>query len=159
LSTLRNSIFKQPRRKRLWARHCERKRSNPSSREKKVWIASSLPLLAMTAETSADSNFKQHCLQIQLRDLAACSREFCFDIPLISEGAGNAGRPSRPQPRVQNKKAHERSHHGHAGSPDIPYAMVLTVSFVLASARLCPAIDVFCSPGKGRRGCRDQVRA
>jgi len=31
------------------------------------------------------------------------------------EGAGNAGRPPRPQPRVQNKKAHEHSHHGHTG--------------------------------------------
>jgi len=32
-----------------------------------------------------------------------------------NKGAGNAGRPMRPQPRVQNKKAHEHSHHGHAG--------------------------------------------
>jgi hypothetical protein len=29
-------------------RHCERKRSNPSRRAKKEWIASSLSLLAMT---------------------------------------------------------------------------------------------------------------
>src|SRR5258707_4484408 len=35
--------------------------------------------------------------------------------PEITEGAGNAGRPTRPQPRVRNKKAHERSHHGHTG--------------------------------------------
>jgi hypothetical protein len=32
-----------------------------------------------------------------------------------SEGAGNAGRSMRPQPRVQ-KKAHECSHHGHTGN-------------------------------------------
>ena len=32
----------------------------------------------------------------------------------------------------ENKKAHEHSHHGHTGSPGIPYAMVLTVSFVLS---------------------------
>src|SRR6266478_5266028 len=39
-----------------------------------------------------------------------------FRVPLISEGAGNAGRPTRPQPRVQMKKAHEHSHHGHTGT-------------------------------------------
>jgi hypothetical protein len=36
--------------------------------------------------------------------------------PEITEGAGNAGRSMRPQPRVQNKKAHEHSHHGHTGN-------------------------------------------
>ena len=36
--------------------------------------------------------------------------------PWRSEGAGNAGRPPRPQPRVRYKnKAHERSHRGHTG--------------------------------------------
>jgi hypothetical protein len=35
------------------------------------------------------------------------------------------------------KKAHEHSHHGHTGSPGIPYAMVLTVSFVLSPVRRC----------------------
>ncbi len=34
---------------------------------------------------------------------------------LKPEGAGNAGRSLRPQPCVQNKKAHKRSHHGHIG--------------------------------------------
>src|SRR5947199_6502166 len=33
-----------------------------------------------------------------------------------SEGAGNAGRSMHPQPRVQNKKAHERSHHRFTGT-------------------------------------------
>jgi hypothetical protein len=29
------------------------------------------------------------------------SREFCFEFPALkTEGAGNAGRPERPQPRV-----------------------------------------------------------
>src|SRR6476646_4792846 len=32
------------------------------------------------------------------------------------EGAGNAGRPTRPQPRGRKKKAPERSHHGHTGN-------------------------------------------
>src|SRR5205814_6068323 len=31
------------------------------------------------------------------------------------EGAGNAGRTMHPQPRMQNKKAYEHSHHGHTG--------------------------------------------
>ena len=54
------------------------------------WIASSQELLAMTTET-------------QLRDLAECFfREvFIYSRPLRIEGAGNAGRPMRPQPRVQ----------------------------------------------------------
>src|SRR5258707_11944619 len=37
--------------------------------------------------------------------------------PLLTiEGAGNAGRSMRPEPHVRNKKAHERSHHGHTGN-------------------------------------------
>jgi hypothetical protein len=36
-------------------------------------------------------------------------------------------------------KAHEHSHHGHTGTPGIPYAMVLTGSFVLS-----PAIGLVC---------------
>jgi hypothetical protein len=38
----------------------------------------------------------------QLRDLAAHLREFYLERPTLqnSEGAGNAGRPMRPQPRV-----------------------------------------------------------
>src|SRR5438105_8491080 len=35
--------------------------------------------------------------------------------PRKDEGAGNAGRAMRPQPRMQNKKAYEHSHHGHTG--------------------------------------------
>jgi hypothetical protein len=35
--------------------------------------------------------------------------------PLISEGAGNAGCPMHPQPRVQNEKAHEQVHHRFTG--------------------------------------------
>jgi hypothetical protein len=32
-------------------------------------------------------------------------------VPQKTEGAGNAGRSSHPQPRMRNKKAYERSHH------------------------------------------------
>jgi hypothetical protein len=38
----------------------------------------------------------------------------------------------RPQPRVRNEKAHEQVTTVTPASPGIPYAMVLTVSFVLS---------------------------
>src|SRR5260221_11713867 len=68
-------------------------------------------------------------MRIQFSNSSAAARRRAFAIPRRnapevwqelrpekSEGAGNAGRPTRPQPRVQNKKAHERSHHGHTGN-------------------------------------------
>ena len=39
----------------------------------------------------------------------------CIFVPRKTEGAGNAGCPSHPQPRMQNKKAYERRHHRFAG--------------------------------------------
>jgi hypothetical protein len=68
---------------------------------------------------TTDSIFKQRCrLQTQHRDLAAQIRaSFIMNLPpSLSEGAGNAGRPMRPQPRMQMKKAYEHSHHGHTGN-------------------------------------------
>jgi hypothetical protein len=49
----------------------------------------------------------------RLRHLAArIAPGLCMNVvPLITEGAGKAGRPMHPQPRVQSKKAHERSHY------------------------------------------------
>src|SRR5260221_12214915 len=48
---------------------------------------------------------------------ARCARGLAKTIrPEITEGAGHAGRSMHPQPRVQNKKAHEHSHHGHTGN-------------------------------------------
>jgi hypothetical protein len=104
----------------------------------------------------ADSIFKQRCLRIQHRDLAARRARVlqnCFASPKI-EGAGNAGRSMRPQPRVRNKKAHERSHHGHTGNhPAFPaqwfYGLLralpgdqacLTPSPALLIADLTPAL-------------------
>jgi hypothetical protein len=68
--------------------------SNASSRNDDLVIATS-PL--------PDSNFKQpDASETQLRDLAAHTREVYPECcPLKSEGAGNAGRTMRPQPRVQ----------------------------------------------------------
>jgi hypothetical protein len=69
----------------------------------KEWIASSLPLLAMTSGYTSTISPRK-------------SREFCHEDPAQqTEGAGNAGRTMRPQPCVQNNKAHKRSHHGHTG--------------------------------------------
>jgi hypothetical protein len=43
--------------------------------------------------------------------------ELCRDFrPRETEGAGKAGCPLHPQPRVRNNKAHERSHHRFAGN-------------------------------------------
>jgi hypothetical protein len=52
--------------------------------------------------------------------------------PKKQRAQGKPGASAHPQPRVQIKKAHERSHHRFAGTPGLPCAMVLTVSFVLA---------------------------
>src|ERR1700687_3070150 len=63
--------------------------------------------------------------------------ELCVNCsPRKTEGAGNAGCPMHPQPRVRSlSEAHERSHHGHTGfKPGIPRAMVLTAYNVLSPA-------------------------
>src|SRR5258706_13482541 len=44
---------------------------------------------------------------------ASCKNRFAS---LRTEGAGKAGWPMHPQPRVRNKKAHERSHHRFTGN-------------------------------------------
>jgi len=72
--------------------YCERKRSNPYRHAKKEWIASSQTLLAMTA------------FQICIRDLsrARCARVMQEIVRASDEeGAGNAGCPMHPLPRVQ----------------------------------------------------------
>src|SRR5205814_4494301 len=92
---------------------------------RKTWMArtsarsqASLPSPAMT---TADSRVNcptdtAPAQQTQLRDLAARTRVLLFVVPSeTSEGAGNAGRSMRPQPRMQNKKAYEHSHPGHTG--------------------------------------------
>jgi hypothetical protein len=76
-------------------------------------------------------------VKIRLRDLAA---HFARVLPetsrsLKSEGAGNAGRPMRPQPRMQCENKHTSIVTTVTPeSPGIPRAMVLTVSFVLSPA-------------------------
>jgi hypothetical protein len=53
--------------------------------------------------------------------------------PIEIEGAGNAGCPRHPQPRVVVKNTRV-SHHRYPGTPGIPCAIVLTGSFVLSPA-------------------------
>src|SRR6266480_7648598 len=56
--------------------------------------------------------------KIRLRDLAARWTRVVHEAfaPKNNEGAGNAGRPMHPRPRVQMiSKAHERSHHRSTG--------------------------------------------
>jgi hypothetical protein len=49
------------------------------------------------------------------------------------KGVGNAGRAMRPQPRMQNEKAHECRHHGRAEiTRHSRTRVVLTVSFALS---------------------------
>jgi hypothetical protein len=49
-----------------------------------------------------------------------------------TEGAGKAGRPMRPQPRMQKWKAYEQVTTGSPDRSGLPCAMVLTVSFVIS---------------------------
>jgi hypothetical protein len=42
--------------------------------------------------------------------------ELCMTSPLKTEGAGNAGCPPHPQPRVRNSRAHEQLHHRFTGA-------------------------------------------
>jgi hypothetical protein len=80
-------------------RHCERSEAIQLwCREKESWIASSLTLLAMTWR-GPESNFQTgHHSKTNSRDLAALRARVLPEIsrPLLSEGAGNAGRPMRP---------------------------------------------------------------
>src|ERR1700738_4899401 len=86
-------------------------------------------------------------IRLHVRDLAA---HFARGLPLNSgplqsEGAGNAGHPMRPQPRVRWWKVKSaRVSQVTPESPGIPRAMVLTASFVL----LCPRNLPECANGR-----------
>jgi len=62
------------------------------------------------ARMSADSIFKQRRWPTQLRDLAALFARGLLEIllTLLSEGAGRAGCPMHPQPRVVCGGSHAR---------------------------------------------------
>ena len=88
-----------------------------------------------------DSNFKQpRCLQTQLRDLAAHPREFVleFSRPRNQRAQGMPGaRCARSLAR--NKKAHEHSHHGHAG-----ITRAFPAQWFTAYSVLSPVTGLFC---------------
>src|SRR5581483_152264 len=81
------------------------KRRNPGfgGRELDCFVASAQNCFAICRELLAMTSF--HILA------AHRVRVLQSHVPRKTEGAGNAGRLARPQPRAQKKKAHERSHH------------------------------------------------
>ncbi len=81
------------------------------------------------------------CPLTHLRDLGVATsrsrgafrpRFALMSCPLKLEGAGNAGRSARPQPRAQWQKAHALVTTVTPETSGIPRAMVLTVSFVIS---------------------------
>ena len=75
--------------------------------------------------------------------------------PNRTEGAGNAGCPMHPQPRVRCEMAHERSHHGHTGNrPAFPAQWFYGLYRALPATSSCchrhPRIKVL-SARSGRR--------
>ena len=121
-------------------RHRERKRSNPWLHKTSVDCFVAL-LLAMTTI---------HSFAISPRT----SREFCPETsrPQRSEGAGNAGRSMRPQPRVVCRKHHALVTTVTPETPGIPRAMVLT-----AYSALSRVTGLSCHPR--RRSCLHQLDA
>jgi hypothetical protein len=72
---------------------------------------------------------------ISLYSRRAITPELCRNnVPQQTEGAGKAGCPLHPQPRAQSVGSTRVSHHRYPGTPGLPCAMVLTVSFALSSA-------------------------
>jgi hypothetical protein len=78
-----------------------------------------------------DSNFKQ---QTHFHTPAARYARIVQKLsPRKTEGAGNAGRPMRPPPRVRRSKVKStRVSQVTPKTPGIPHAMVLTASFALS---------------------------
>jgi hypothetical protein len=75
-----------------------------------------------------DSIFKQPSA-FSRRDAPELCKKF---YPRKTEGAGKAGCPLHPQPRAQSVESTRVRHHRFTGTPGLPCAMVLTVSFALS---------------------------
>jgi hypothetical protein len=81
------------------------------------------------------SLFHTRQLRVWLRDPAAqCARVMCEGFtPEGNEGAGKAGCPLHPQPRVRNlSEAHERGHHRFTGITRPSLRNGFTAYFVLS---------------------------
>src|ERR1700730_5087262 len=82
---------------------------------------------------SKDAATALNPLTTQIRLLAArCVRVVQKLLPSKTEGAGKAGCPLHPQPRAQSVESTRVSHHRFTGTPGLPCAMVLAVSFALS---------------------------
>src|SRR6266576_3353145 len=82
------------------------------------------------------------------RSRGAMRPRFCKIIrPEKTEGAGNAGRQTRPRPRVQMKKAHEHSHHGHTGTTRHSPRNGFTAYFALSPA-IGLVVTVICASSR-----------
>jgi hypothetical protein len=81
---------------------------------------------------SNSPSFTDPPAQTHLRDLAAHAREFYLNIPPSHIGGRRECRAPDAPAASRVEKNTRVSHHGHAGSPGIPRAMVLTVSFALS---------------------------
>jgi len=88
---------------------------------------------AFADDDNPDSIFKQP--QPQLRDLAACAREFCWERPAHLNIRGRRECRAHDAPAASRAKCKKHTSIVTTvtpESPGIPYAMVLTVSFVLS---------------------------
>jgi hypothetical protein len=74
------------------------------------------------------------------RTRGAILPDLCMNLlPRKNKGAGKAGCPLHPQPRVRNKKAHEHSHHRFAGNAQLSLRNGFNGYFVLS-----PVTGLFC---------------
>jgi hypothetical protein len=103
---------------RSLSRHCERSEAiHLAARRGERWIASSQVLLAMTERQAS---------AIPRRDCARTMQETLC--PSITEGAGKAGCPVHPQPRVQSRKHTSVVTTGSPEHSGLPCAMVLRLT-------------------------------
>jgi hypothetical protein len=131
-----DSIFKQPI--RFQNRHCDptgRANARPTTGSAKQ---SRKPTAVMALDCFVA--FAPRNDVVRLRALAARMAPELLREPSRIRGRRECWvRSSHPQPRVRNKKAHERSHHRYTASTGIPRAMVLTAYIVLS-----PVTGLFC---------------
>jgi hypothetical protein len=91
--------------------------------------------------------------RIRSRDLAAGPRELFETSCLLKiRGRRECRAPNAPAASHAKVKSIRVSHHGHTGSPGIPYAMVLTGSFALS-----PVTGLVCH--RRQRSCLRQLDA
>ena len=99
------------------------------------FVAFRLRSLNYGGQIAPRNDVERHTSAFSRHDMSEVCKNL---IALETKGAGNAGRSTRPQPRMQNKKAYELVTTVTSVSPDIPRAMVLTSYRVLSPViRFC----------------------